>query len=370
MKLNLLALVMLVFSFSFESFAAQRYIIKGLKGPKASKAVTQAGGVFKKSLRYHNASVAELPFAALVNLSNRFPQIEFEIDHEVSLVARPDRGGNGGGDSTPPPQVVPWGISQIGAIQAHATNRGAGVIVCVVDTGIDNDHPDLVDNIVGGENFVARKGRVDASAWDDDNDHGTHVAGTIAAVDNNQGVIGVAPSASLFAVKVLDRRGSGYTSDVADGVVSCALNGAHVINMSLGSSQSNTLLQSAIIQAASTGSIIVAAAGNDGGVVGYPAAYPEVIAISAVDINNQIAYFSNRGPEIDFAAPGVDILSTVKGGGYASFNGTSMASPHAAGVFALQISAGTSSVKADDIGLSYLLQGFGLVNAFRTVTEL
>lgn len=158
--------------------------------------------------------------------------------------------------------------------------------VCVVDTGVDVDHPDLAANIVGGENFVSKKGRVDSSAYDDDNDHGTHVAG------------------------------NDYRSSVS-----------------------------------------------------FPAAFPETIAVSATDDQDRLASFSNIGPEVSFAAPGVNVLSTVKGGEYKAFNGTSMATPHVAGVYALMLSEGKTSVKADDIGLSANEQGAGLVNALRTVTE-
>lgn len=140
--------------------------------------------------------------------------------------------------------------------------------------------------------------------------------------------------------------------------------------MSLGSSSGTTILHEAIQDAAAAGIIIVAAAGNDyGAPVGYPAAYPEVIAVSAVDSSNNLASYSNIGPEIDFTAPGVDILSTVKGGSYSSFNGTSMATPHVSGDAALLISSGRSSIKADDIGLTIEEQGQGLVNALRTVSE-
>ena len=140
--------------------------------------------------------------------------------------------------------------------------------------------------------------------------------------------------------------------------------------MSLGSSQGSTLLHDAIKEAAAQGILVIAAAGNDyGAPVGYPAAFPEAIAVSATDSNNNLASFSNFGPEINFAAPGVNVLSTVKGGGYEAFNGTSMATPHVSGVAALMISSGMSSIKADDIGLSADKQGEGLVNALRTVSE-
>ena len=258
---------------SGQSFGkSARFIVKG--NVKKNE-VTSVGGQFVRKLKYHNAFVANMGPRAISKLKRKFPNIEIEVDARVSLVARLDkpRGGKGGSEEpTPvPPQVIPWGISRIGAIAAHEINRGAGIKVCVVDTGVDIDHPDLTANIVGGENFVVKKGRVDSSAYDDDNDHGTHVAGTIAAVDNSEGVIGVAPDATIFGVKVLDRRGSGYTSAVADGVLSCIANDAHIISMSLGSSQSSSILHDAIKSAVAQGLIVVAAAGNDyRSAVSYP----------------------------------------------------------------------------------------------------
>ena len=349
----------------------KRYIISGAEKKKLEKEFKGKG--FIKNLKYHNAIAVNINPKALngitKNLQKKFGlTVQITEDSIASINKKPSTPGNGG--TTQPAQQVPWGINAISAQSAFAFNKGAGAVVCVVDTGIDKDHPDLMDNIIGGENFVVKKGRVNASAWDDDNNHGTHVSGTIAALDNSIGVVGVAPEASLFGVKVLNSRGSGYNSDVAEGVRSCIRNNANVISMSLGSSSGTTILHEAIQDAAAAGIIIVAAAGNDyGAPVGYPAAYPEVIAVSAVDSSNNLASFSNIGPEIDFTAPGVDILSTVKGGSYSSFNGTSMATPHVSGDAALLISSGRSSIKADDIGLTIEEQGQGLVNALRTVSE-
>jgi subtilisin family serine protease len=245
--------------------------------------------------------------------------------------------------------------------------QGAGVIVGVVDTGIQPDHPDLAANIVGGENFVVTgkvrgKAIVDPAKWADDNGHGTHVAGTIAALDNDIGVVGVAPQAGLFAAKVLNSSGSGYASAVADGILSCVAHGAQVISLSLGGGDAE-VLRLAVQYAASQGAILVAAAGNGGCPCAlYPSSYPEVLRISAINSSFQLASFSNFG-DIDYTAPGVGVLSTVIGSSYATYNGTSMATPHVSGVVALMLSAGIDELYAVDIGLPVEQQGNGLISA-------
>lgn len=214
---------------------------------------------------------------------------------------------------------------------------------------------------------------------DDDNGHGTHVAGTVAAIDNTIGVIGVAPQVDLYAIKVLDRNGSGWLSDVIEGLDWAVANNMDVVNMSLGSSSDASAFRTAVQNANAAGLVQVAAAGNDsGGPVGYPAAYPEVIAVSASTNSDQIASFSSVGPEVDFIAPGASIYSTYKGGGYKTLNGTSMASPHVAGAAALVLSVEPAFTPADvkarlaataDVlsGLSTNQQGNGLVDAEEAV---
>ncbi|MEW6545699.1 MAG: S8 family peptidase [Bacillota bacterium] len=243
-----------------------------------------------------------------------------------------------------PAQQLPWGVDRIDADLAWASSRGTGVKVAIVDTGIDKDHPDLVDNLKGGylaiqTGVYKRKG---PDGWDDDNGHGTHVAGIVAAVDNTIGVVGVAPEAWLYGVKVLDRTGSGYYSDIIEGIQWCIDNGMQVINMSLGGSTDSPALHDAVIAAYNSGITIVCAAGNSGpeeDTVAYPARYPEVIAVAATAADDSVPDFSSRGPEVDIAAPGVSILSTWNDGGYATASGTSMASPHVAGTVALYLAA-------------------------------
>jgi subtilisin family serine protease len=221
--------------------------------------------------------------------------------------------------------------------------------------------------------------------WNDDNGHGSHVAGTAAGLDNDIGVIGVGPAIDLYAIKVLDKNGSGFLSDVIEGIQWAIANGMQVINMSLGTSADIQSFHDAVIAAKNAGLVTVAAAGNSGGAVIFPAAYPEAIAVSATDENNVIASWSSRGPEVDLSAPGVSIYSTYKGTGYATLSGTSMAAPHVTGSAALVLntSVGLYDVNANGIwdpdevqtklqatatdlgdGGFDILYGWGLVNAF------
>ena len=278
-------------------------------------------------------------------------------------------------------EVTPWGVDRIDADLVWSNNKGNGVKIAIIDTGIDKDHPDLQANIKGGVNFVSKPSwrPADPEKWDDDNGHGTHCAGIVAAVDNDIGVIGVAPEAYLYGVKVLDRTGSGYESDVIAGIQWSSDNGMQVISMSLCSSSDSPPLEGACNAAAGAGIVVVAAAGNSGSgddTVNYPGKYGSVIAVSATDDTDAIASFSSRGAEVELAAPGVSIYSTYKGGGYATMDGTSMACPHVAGTAALVIASGitgSDAVRArlgdtaKDLGVTEKdeLYGYGLVDAFK-----
>ncbi|MBT3980788.1 MAG: S8 family peptidase [Bacteriovoracaceae bacterium] len=359
------------------SLFAKRFVVRGHDLEAIKNEINHERGNLQHQLKRHQAVIANFDDATAGRLRAKFgANIKIEEDILVHINAKPQNPGGGkkGGGDTPsaqPPQETPWGISHIGAPSAFSITRGYGAIVCIVDTGIEENHPDLVDNVIGGENFVVKKGRIDPLGFNDDNGHGTHVAGTIAALDNEIGVIGVAPNASIFAVKALDKRGSGYTSAIADGVTSCVANGAHVINLSLGSSSGSSILHDAIIDAVNAGVHVIAAAGNDGSnAVSYPAAFAETIAVSAIDSSNNLAYFSNYGSQINYAAPGVGIKSTVPGGSYDVFNGTSMATPHVVGVVALMVSSGESQLGSTDIGLTPDKQGNGLISADLTVNPL
>ena len=208
--------------------------------------------------------------------------------------------------------------------------------VGIVDTGIDANHEDLSGKVVACASVQLLTNRVREGSCADQNDHGTHVAGTIAAKANNGlGVAGVSFNSSLAICKALNAAGSGTTAGVANCITYLAGKGVKVISMSLGGGASTTL-QTAVRNATNSGSLIIAAAGNDGdATLNYPAAYPEVVSVAATDANDNRASFSNANADVEIAAAGVNVLSTKRGGGYVAFSGTSMATPHVAGVAAL-----------------------------------
>jgi len=269
-----------------------------------------------------------------------------------------------------------WGISRIGANQVWEEGSGSGVIIAVIDTGIQLNHPDLVGNIVSGYDFTNGD-----SLADDDNGHGTHVAGIASAMSNGTGTVGAGPSARLMPVKVLNSSGYGYLSDVAKGIYFATDNGARVINMSLGSSYDSDILRNAVLYASRRGVLLVAAAGNDyGSPCSYPAAYSSVVCVVATDSNNRLASFSNVGGEL--AAPGVSNYSTYKGSTYKYLSGTSMASPHVAGAAAVVMSACTdctttevrdilrnNSVDLGEVGQDIIF-GYGLVDLVSSINEI
>lgn len=348
----------------------ERYIIESEADDDLEAAITAERGSVVRRLQTVKGVVAYLPAQAAQRLEARFGDLIFTPDIELlGVPSEISASGKPGGTSPPPAQSIPWGISRIGAREANALNKGAGIKVCVVDSGIDKTHPDLAANISGGRNYVVIKGRIAADNWNDDNGHGSHVAGTIAAIENTIGAVGVAPEAKLFAAKVLDSRGSGYLSDVADGVTECVRVGAKVINMSLGANgdpNAASPLKTAILNAQTAGVLVVVAAGNEGQDVRntIPAGYPSVIAVSALNSSDQFPSWSNFGLDNnDFAAPGVNIYSTWKGGQYNTISGTSMASPHVAGVAALHLSAQSPLLKAIDLGFSLSEQGQGIIDA-------
>ena len=257
----------------------------------------------------------------------------------------------------PTGQELPWGIARVNAPAAWSATRGQNVKVVVIDTGIDYDHPELKANIKGGWNAIKVVGDPDPgyknekpNDFKDDNGHGTHVSGTIAAIDDNAGVVGVAPQVSLYGVKVLDANGSGTFDDVIAGMLWAVENKMQVASMSLGADVGNDSLKAAVEAMAKAGVVLIAAAGNSGSAVGYPAAYPGAIAIAAMDSSNKVAEFSSRGPEVALIAPGVDVKSTYMGGAFDTMSGTSMATPHVSGLAALAIAAkglsGYEQVKA------------------------
>jgi len=228
-----------------------------------------------------------------------------------------------------------WGPGAIGCPEAWDIEKGdTGILVAVLDTGIDYFHEDLTNYVPGGYDWVYD----DTDPWDDGG-HGTHCAGIIAAtMDNQLGISGIA-QVGIMAEKVLNSAGSGSDWGTAQGIIHATDAGADVISLSLATPLSSSVLKDACQYAWDAGVVLVAAAGNNnGGPVGYPAAYGTVIAVSALSSSTALASYSNIGPEIELAAPGSSIYSTVPGNGYSSKSGTSMAAPHVAGVAALILS--------------------------------
>lgn len=226
-----------------------------------------------------------------------------------------------------------WNLPLIETEKGWEIGKGSSdVIVAVIDTGVDLNHPDLQGRLVSGYNFVNN-----GAQPQDDVGHGTHVAGVIAAQTNNSlGVAGITWNNKIMPIKVLDSSGKGNTYSVAQGVIWATDHGAKVINMSLGNYANAQFLHDAIRYAYDHDVVLVAASGNDNTIKpGFPAAYPEVLAVAAADSRKNKASFSNYGDYIDVTAPGVNIASTYPHNQYSALSGTSMASPHAAALAAL-----------------------------------
>lgn len=286
---------------------------------------------------------------------------KLQNDPNVAWV-EPDAEYFASGKPVPPPppqpaQTLPYGINRIDAdlnfkAQIDGIDQRVNADVAVIDTGIELSHPDLY--VINNVSFVRG-----AKSGNDDNGHGTHVAGTIAALDNAIGVVGVAPGARLWAVKVLKGSGSGSLSDIIKGVDYVTANSAHieVANMSLGGPNSAALV-TAVGNSVAAGVVYAVAAGNSSADANNysPANSPDVLCVSAIASNNTFAYFSNFGSAVDIAAPGVAVLSTYLGQSYATLSGTSMASPHVAGAVALYLADGTKPTNGAEVAAvrSYL----------------
>lgn len=248
--------------------------------------------------------------------------------------------------STPndPELAQQWGLGTIDAYKAWEKTRGnSKAVIAVVDTGTQLDHPEFAGKILPGYDFVLKNNKPS-----DQNGHGTHVSGTAAALaDNGEGGAGVCPGCSILPVRVLNARGSGSLATVAKGIVWAADHGAKVINLSLGGSGAQTM-QDAVDYAWKKGVFLACAAGNESNgspEESYPAAYPHCYAVGATDQNDVIAEFSNWGTWVKVAAPGVDIFSSWIRSGYNTISGTSMATPHVAGLAGLLSSQGLNNAQ-------------------------
>lgn len=322
-------------------------VAKGAVNRKAGELARANGGVVTRTYSHTiRGFAANISAQGAARLAAGNPNIAFcEQDQVMSIDQGKGKPGGGGGGGTAPAQVTPWGISRVGGGTQAATGRAI-----VIDSGVDLDHPDINVNTPLAANFSSD------SNGDDLNGHGTHVAGTIAAINNAIGVVGVAPGTVVIPVKVLNRRGSGSNSGVIAGIdyaASIAANG-DVANMSLGGGFSQAL-NDAVIAAASTGLKFALAAGNEStsATTKSPASAngANIFTISSFANGDVWSSFSNFGnPPVDFAEPGSSIFSTYKDGGYATLSGTSMAAPHAAGLLLLGAIRSGGTVSGDPDG--------------------
>ena len=319
-------------------------VIIGFHGRPDANIVKGLGGEVRHVYTVIDAIAASLPEPAVERLRVH-PRVRYvEMDAVAYILGKPSR------PPKPPTQdteTVPWGIVKVEAPKVWSTygDTGEAIRVAVIDTGIDTDHPDLAGNIKGGVCYKLGLGYPYGS-YDDDNGHGTHCAGIVAAIDNTIGVVGVAPKVYLYAVKVLNAQGQGYYSDVIAGIEWCITNGMQVGSMSFGGPDYSQALYDVCVQAYCAGIVLVAAAGNTGGAVIYPAKLSyghTVIAVGATCRNDSVASWSSREwastdrPYVTVVAPGVEVYSTYKGGTYLTASGTSMACPHVTGTVALML---------------------------------
>lgn len=273
-------------------------------------------------------------------------------------------------------RTIPWGIRRIRAPQVWRLSSGGGIRIGIIDTGI-GPNPDV--KVYGGVNTIDRK-----KSFRDDNGHGTFVAGVAAARGNAGMIAGAAPLAKLYAIKALNESGSGFVSDIIEGIEWCIQHRMHVINMSLGLNQHSSALQQAVRRAYRKGIVIVASAGNQGRSslgIDEPAKYPEVIAVASSNIRNQVSNFSSRGKGIDITAPGEHIRSLRIGKGTTIESGTSFSSPHAAGSTALllrlrpnltprRVSTLLNATAVKLKGFPSTAQGHGLLQVNRAASRL
>lgn len=326
MKKFLVCFLALLLTFSATAvYAAQEgnrnervSVLVGFENERGREQVRAHGGKVEAEFAFINAAKVSLPKGAAERLGRAQGIRYVEPDHEAVAFA----------------QTVPWGVQRVNAPQVHSAGQwGTGVRVAILDTGIRYTHEDL--NVYGGYDTFGY------GNYNDGNGHGTHVAGTVAALNNTVGVLGVAPSARLYAVKVLNDQGSGSYSNIISGIQWAINNNMDIINMSLGGTAGSTALKDACDAAYNAGILLVAAAGNNGissgstECISYPARYSSVMAVGATTSSNTRASFSGTGSTLEIMAPGYNILSTTYNGGYGTMSGTSMACPHVTGVAAL-----------------------------------
>ena len=356
------ALVTMVLLSAFTNFLVVRDpqtkdldVIIGFADEPNTQLITQYGGKVIDVYSIIPAIHAFLPTSAVEPLSS---------NPEVSYIQTNDKLEVSG-------QILPWGVDRVGAPQVWAQSTGEGVKVAILDTGV-GPHDDLT--VYGGWNFVSNNDDIR-----DDEGHGTMMAGIIAAASNDIDVVGVAPNAQIYSVKILNNKGSGTVSQAVSGVQWAIDNGMQIISMSWTLNDKNYALRNALQVAYSRGILLVAASGNDGTSVESPAFYTEVIAVSAIDQNNVLSSFSCVGPKNELTAPGEMIYSTYLNNGLGVGNGTSMAAAFVSGAAALIWAKNPSLTNIqvrhvlDDTAVDLytsgrdIYYGFGLVNASAAV---
>ena len=341
-------------------------------------ALTRSGARLDKTINRINVHVLQVPEPALDHIAEALMKTSMfafvERDGVLHRAAATAVTPNDPGFSSQ------WHLNAIQSPYAWSVTQGSSsVVIAVIDSGADLTHPDLSSALVPGWDFLT--GTANAQDSGGDSGHGTAVSGTAAAAtDNGTGVAGVGWSTKIMPLKVVDSTGSATYSNLASAITYAADHGVRIINVSLAGSTASSTLQSAENYAWNKGTVIFAAAGNSSSsALVYPAADPNVVAVSATDVNGTFASFSNYGSWIDLSAPGNNILTTMIGGGYGSWYGTSFSSPIAAGVAALVLSLkpGLSNSalvnlleqNTDDLGATGWDErfGYGQVNAYKAV---
>ncbi|MCP8968042.1 S8 family serine peptidase [Ectobacillus ponti] len=278
---------------------------------------------------------------------------------------------------TDPYAAKQWHLAKLNLPKAWDVTKGSSEIkVALIDGAVQTNHPDLAGRFTGAYDVVSKSAVLPAA-----DDHGTHVAGIVGAAGDGKGIVGIAPGVKLMPINVFYEDGYTSAAEVASAIMYAADHGANVINMSLGGYEYSSLMNSAVQYAASKGVVVVAAAGNEEtSQPMYPAALSNVISVSAVTSSDRLAYFSNYGSTIDFAAPGDGIFSTIAGGAYASMSGTSMAAPMVSGTAALVLSRNPfltpsqvySRLKASALDLGAagrdIYYGEGRIDAYKAVS--
>lgn len=371
-----LALTVLLAGSSFAAdFVPGRVLVKpsasasetGIQASLRATGAREVGRVPQIGVRI--LQVPENAEARVVAALSKNPNFEFaEPDYVANIILTPN---------DPYYAAYQWHLPKVSAPAAWDTTTGsANVTIAVVDSGVEATHPDLAGRVLAGYDFANND-----SNPADDNGHGTAVAGVAAAQGNDGiGVAGAAWNVAILPVKTMSSSGSGSYSAIANGITYSADRGARIINLSLGGTSSSSTLQSAVSYAWNKGCVLIAAAGNNGtSTTVYPAAYPNVIAVSATTSADTMASFSSFGSFVDLSAPGQDITTSWPGGGYITISGTSFSSPLTAGVAALALSRNPAlsnaqinsllTANADDLGATGydIYFGAGRLNASRVV---